>query len=286
MTETLDLSVTVCTLNEANNIGPCLDALLAQNPAEIIVIDADSHDDTRAIAESKGARVINAGRKGLANQRKEGVDAARHTYIAVIDADHRPRPGAFATLIEELEALGYDGIEAQILSVSNKGYWDWAMEQNFRLTHNHPGPRIMIGTPCIYRAEVLKAVNYDPFFTGPADDTDLCYRMCQAGHKLGVGTATVEQEHRATFTASRKKWFWYGKGDAQFVWKHRERLASILKHQLYNYPIKKSAIALVHGKPATIPFFVLFGWFRHLGFLVEIVKLLAGKKEDKDIYGT
>lgn len=284
--ESLPLSVTICALNEEKNIAACLERIFAQNPREVIVIDGNSDDRTREIAEESGAAVINAGRRGLAHQRKVGVDAANEPYIALIDADHRPERGCFRTLIEELEANDYDGIEAQILSVANKGYWDWAMEQNFRLTHNSPGPRIMIGTPCIYRAKVLKKVNFDPFFTGPSDDTDLCYRMVKAGYKLGVGTPSVYQEHRSDFATFRKKWIWYGKGDAQFAWKHPERASSIVKHELFNYPIKKTVIALRRGEPKVVPFFVLCGAFRHYGFLKETTKMVLGKRVDQNIYST
>jgi len=282
----LPLSVTICVLNEEKNIGDCIDSTLMQNPKEIIVIDGDSGDKTRQIAQTKGAKVINAGRKGLAYQRKVGVEAASQEYIAIIDADHRPEPGCFRILIEELESNSYDGIEAQILSISNNGYWDWAMEQNFKLTHNLPGPRIMIGTPCIYRTNVLKKINFDPFFTGPSDDTDLCYRLVKAGYRLGVGTPKVLQKHRNDFKSYRKKWIWYGKGDAQFAWKHTERTLSILKHELFNYPIKKSFIAIKNRQPKVIPFFILFGFFRHIGFLSEMTKMIFGKRADRNIYST
>lgn len=282
----LDISVAICTLNEEKNIGDCIDSILTQNPKEIIVIDGGSIDNTRKIAEAKGARVINAGRKGLAYQRKVGVESATQEYIALIDADHRPEKGCFRTLIEELEANNYDGIEAQILSVSNSTYWDWAMEQNFKLSHNLPGSRIMIGTPCIYRSGVLKKFNFDPFFTGPSDDTDLCYRLVKAGHRLGVGTPKVFQKHRSDFRSFRKKWIWYGKGDAQFAWRHPERTLSILKHELFNYPVKKSFIALKGRQAKVVPFFVLCGFFRHLGFLKEATKMIFGKRVDADIYST
>lgn len=282
----LDLSVTICSLNEQNNIANCIKAIKLQKPSEIIVIDGNSVDDTREIAKQLGAEVVNAGRKGLAYQRKVGVDKAKCKYIAIIDADHRPEPGCFSVLINELETFSYDGIEAQILSVANQGYWDWAMEQNFALTHNIPGPRIMIGTPCIYKSTSLKAVNFDPFFTGPSDDTDLCYRMVKSGYKLGVGTAIVKQEHRSDFNEFRKKWVWYGKGDAQFAWKHPERLVSIVKHEIYNYPVKKSVIALKNEQLKVIPFFILCGIFRHYGFQKEMIKMLLGKRADSDIYKT
>lgn len=282
----LPLSVTVCTLNEEKNIRDCLGSIISQNPREIIVVDGHSDDGTREIARSLGVHVIDAGRKGLAYQRKVGVDAASQEYIALMDADHRPTRDCFATLIQELQAQEYDGIEAQILSLSNKGYWDWAMEQNFALTHNIPGPRIMIGTPCIYRAAVLKEVNFDPFFTGPSDDTDLCYRLTRKGYKLGVGTPTVYQEHRSDFKSFMKKWIWYGKGDAQFAWKHPERAASIIKHEIFNYPIKKNLVAIRNRNYRVIPFFLLCGLFRHYGFVREATKMVLGKRADHDIYKT
>ena len=282
----LDLSVTICTLDEEKNIKECLLAVFAQKPSEVIVVDGGSVDNTISIAKDLGAMVINAGRKGLAYQRKIGVDRAEYKFIALIDADQRPTVGCFASLIKEIEKYQYDGIGAQRVSVRNIGYWDWAMEKNFKLTHNNPGPRIMIGTPCIYRSSVLKIVNFDPFFTGPSDDTDLCYRMVSAGYKLGMGTGEVKEENRSEFKTFRKKWIWYGKGDAQFVWKHRERLLSIVKHEVYNYPIKKSWIAIQRKEFKVIPFFILCGIFRHYGFLKEMIKMILGKRIDHEIYST
>ena len=275
----LNLSVTICTLNEEKNIRKCLEAIKKNCPREIIVIDGGSTDKTVKIAQKLAGKVIQVGRKGLSYQRQKGVEAAKAKYTALIDADHRPEPDCFKTLIKELEKKDYDGIEAQILSVQNKGYWDWAMEQNFKLTHNFPGPRTMIGTPCVYKSAVLKKIKFDSFFTGSADDTDLCYRLIKAGYKLGVGTPIVYQEHRTDFKTFTKKWIWYGKGDAQFAFKHPERALSILKHELFNYPIKKSFIALKQRKIKAIPFFILAGWWRHFGFLSEILKLILGQEK-------
>lgn len=283
----LPITVTICTLNEEANIAECLIRILEQDPKEVIVVDGDSDDQTREIATRFGVKVINAGRKGLAHQRKVAVDSAQCNYIGLFDADHRVPKNAIAGLIDDLEEYHYDGIEAQIRSVCNKGYWDWAMEKNFELSHNLPGPRIMIGTPCIYRAGPLKKINFDPFFTGPSDDTDLCYRMIKAGYRLGVGTPYVLQEHRSNFRECRKKWLWYGKGDAQFAWKHPERCVSIVAHSLFNYPIRKSFLALRSGKPRVIPFFILFGCFRHIGFLREMFHMIfLGKRVDTEIHKT
>jgi glycosyltransferase involved in cell wall biosynthesis len=282
----LPLTVTVCTLNEESNIGQLLDIVLREHPAEVLVVDGGSTDRTVELAESRGVRVVRAGRVGLAHQRKLAVDHASQSAIALLDADHRPESGAIALLLEELGRSEFDGIEAQILSDANVGYFDWAMELNFRLTHNKPGSRRMIGTPCIYRTAVLRQVNFDPFFTGPADDTDLCYRLVANGFKLGVGTAVVRQVHRSSLVGFVKKWFWYGKGDAQFVWKHNERLFSILKHQLWNYPVVKSVLAIRAGHLRAVPFFVAAGAIRHFGMVRHLATMAIFGPADRRIYGT
>lgn len=284
--EKLDLSITLCTLNEEKNIDHCLQSLLLQNPSEIIISDGNSNDRTREIATKYNVKIINAGRKGLGHQRKIAVDNCKYKYIAVIDADHRPEKDAFKKLIQELEENNFDGIEANILSIKNSSYWDWAMEQNFVIDHNSPGPRNMIGTPCIYKGEILKKINFDPFFTAASDDTDLCYRMCKNGYKLGVGTPIVRQKHRSDLSAFLKKFIWYGKGDAQFVYRHPERLLNMLKHHYFNYPIAKSYKAALRGNFKVIPFFVLCGLIRNVSFFKEISKMIFFGKEDKNIYST
>ena len=85
------------------------------------------------------------------------------------------------------------------------------MEQNFVLTHNLPGTRRMIGTPCVYKTNVIKN-NFDPKFTGPSDDTDLCYRLHKLNYKLGVGKSRVFKFIDQIFLIL-KKFIWYGKGD-------------------------------------------------------------------------
>jgi glycosyltransferase involved in cell wall biosynthesis len=281
-----ELTITLCTLNEEKNISECLEALIKQNPYQIVLVDGDSDDQTRVIAEKYKVKVINSGRKGLAYQRKLAVENVQTKYLAIMDADHRPEKDCLHELIIEMKNKNFDGIEAQIFSLSNSTYWDSSMEQNFILDHNFPGPRNMIGTPCVYKSEVLKKNNFDPFFTGSSDDTDLCYRLIKLNYKLGVGTKKVFQVHRSNFREFKNKWIWYGKGDAQFVTAHPERIFSIIKHLLFNYPIRKSYLAIKKKKFKLILFFVLCGVFRFYGFSKEMIKIFFGKKIDKEIYKT
>ena len=282
----LPLSVTICSLNEEKNISHCIESIIEQNPYEIILIDGSSNDRTVEIAQKYNIKIIIVERKGLAYQRKIAIENSTQKYIAIIDADHRPEKGSFEEMILQLEATGFDGIEAFIYSVKNEGYWDSSMEQNFILSHNITRETDMIGTPCIYKAEVLKLNNFDPFFTAASDDTDLCYRLTQKGFRIGICSAVVRQEHRSSFKGFIKKLIWYGKGDAQFVYKHPERIFQMLKHHYYNYPVKKSFYAIKSLQFQVIPFFILYGLVRNLSFLKEIIKIIFVSEVDKNIYKT
>jgi glycosyltransferase involved in cell wall biosynthesis len=281
-----DVTVTICTLNEAARVEEAVHAALSENPKEVVVVDGSSDDETVSIARLAGARVIVTERLGLAHQRRIAVDAVTSEYVALLDADHRAESGSLKLLVAELNDYGWDGIEAQILSVTNSSRWDAAMEFNFEIAHNFVGERRMIGTPCLYRTSVIQHVNFDPFFTAASDDTDLCYRLKKSGYRLGVGSAIVRQVHRSSRDEVIKKFLWYGKGDAQFVWKHPERLFSIVKHQLYTYATKRTLIAIRRGKPTYAGFFVLAGVLRHAGMLMNLAKMAVNGTKDANIVST
>ncbi len=93
-------SIVVPAYNEENYLGDCLDAALraaaGRNDVEIIVVDNNSTDRTRAIAEERTARrsgdgpamaVLAEPRPGANRTRETGFEAARGAIVAFIDAD-------------------------------------------------------------------------------------------------------------------------------------------------------------------------------------------------------
>lgn len=89
------MQVTVCipTLNEEEGIGPTLDAVDRNAFAhkdwdlELLVIDGDSKDGTKAEAEARGARVVIEPRKGYGRAYKRGFAEAHGDVIVTGDAD-------------------------------------------------------------------------------------------------------------------------------------------------------------------------------------------------------
>lgn len=78
----------VITLNEAANIAACIRSL-QRVCEEVIVVDSLSTDDTVAIAEAHGARVIAQAYLGDGPQKAHGVPFAHNDWILALDADER-----------------------------------------------------------------------------------------------------------------------------------------------------------------------------------------------------
>ena len=76
-------TVTIIACNESENICDCIESVGFFD--EILVIDSGSTDDTVAIAEKAGARVIHNPWLGFSLQKQFGFDAASHDWVFSID---------------------------------------------------------------------------------------------------------------------------------------------------------------------------------------------------------
>ena len=81
------LTVTVITRNEAANIDAALASVAWAD--EIVVVDAESTDDTVAIARRRGARVEITAWAGYSAQKNHAASLASHDWILSLDADER-----------------------------------------------------------------------------------------------------------------------------------------------------------------------------------------------------
>ncbi len=83
----LPLSAVLITRNAAALLPACLDRLAFCD--EIVVVDSGSEDDTVALAERRGARVIESEWRGFGAQKQFAVLQATHDWVLCIDADER-----------------------------------------------------------------------------------------------------------------------------------------------------------------------------------------------------
>lgn len=84
------ISAIIITKNEEKNIADCICSLSFVQ--EIIVVDSQSEDHTREIAQSLGAIVLNENWQGYGNHKNIGIKASKHELLLFLDADERISP--------------------------------------------------------------------------------------------------------------------------------------------------------------------------------------------------
>ena len=83
----MKISATIITFNEESNIKAACESVAWAD--EIVVVDSNSTDATREIAESCGARVITNEWPGFGAQKQFAANRAAHDWIFSLDADER-----------------------------------------------------------------------------------------------------------------------------------------------------------------------------------------------------
>lgn len=68
------------------------------------MVDSGSTDDTRAIAEAAGARVLQRPFSGFRSQKQFAVDQATHDWVLCLDADERVSPELRASILAARDA--------------------------------------------------------------------------------------------------------------------------------------------------------------------------------------
>lgn len=86
MTDACALSVFIITLNEADRLGPTLEAA-RQLSDDLVVVDSGSTDDTVQVAKHLGARVIHNDWHGFGPQKRFAEEQCRHNWLLNLDAD-------------------------------------------------------------------------------------------------------------------------------------------------------------------------------------------------------
>ncbi len=103
------ISVIIPTFNRAGPLRRALKSVFAQTapPAEVIVIDDGSEDDTREMVrrEFPDSIYIHQENAGVSHARNRGIQAAGGDWIALLDSDDEWLPGKLASQMALLEEL-------------------------------------------------------------------------------------------------------------------------------------------------------------------------------------
>lgn len=170
------VSVIIPALDEASCIAMAIDAAFLSGAAEVIVADGGSVDDTIAIAQTHGARVV-TGERLRAAQINRGIAAAAHDRIVIVHADTLLPFGAAAAIEEALRnGAHFGGFRVAFLEGGLRLAWvAFAINLRTRLTRKPWGDQAQFAR----RDTLLRAGGYPHFPI--MEDYELARRMKREG---------------------------------------------------------------------------------------------------------
>jgi len=189
------VSVVIPVHNTADHLKQCLEALRASDlmPAECIVVDDGSTDDSAGVATRFGAKVLSTnGRFGPSRARNLGVQSASGNVILFLDADVCVRPDTVSKIAAEfsrdpdLDAVmgSYDN------TPSAPGYVSQFRNLMHCFVHQHSkreATTFWAGCGAIRRQVFVNFGGFNEIYRSPSiEDIELGYRMAKAGRKLAL----------------------------------------------------------------------------------------------------
>jgi O-antigen biosynthesis protein len=197
------ISVVVCSYNGAATVDEtCRHVRALDYPDyEVIVVDDGSTDATPQIARRHGFQVISTENRGLSAARNLGAEVATGEIVAYLDDDAYPDRDWLKYLAHAYAGGEFAGVGGPNISPEEDG----ALATCIACGPGNPTHVLLSdraaehipGCNCSFRRDALLGVGgFDPQFRVAGDDVDLCWRLREAGWKLGFSPAAMVWHHR------------------------------------------------------------------------------------------
>jgi dolichol-phosphate hexosyltransferase len=182
--------------NEAATIGEVIEGFHGQGYTNIVVVDGDSDDETRAVARKHGAQVLTQSGDGKGQAVREALEYVTVPYVLMVDGDGTYDPADADRMLEPL-SRGYDHVignrfadmDDDAMKALN-GFGNRLINRSFRAIHGAAYDDILSG----YRAFTTESFNRLSLDSdGFTIETELAVECV----KHGVDTAVVPISYRA-----------------------------------------------------------------------------------------
>lgn len=190
----LKISAVIPAYNAALFLPRCLESVFAQTmrPAQVIVVDDGSTDNTAAVAKELGATVVTRRNGGLSAARNTGIKSAANEWIALLDADDMWAPNKLehqAARIRPETVLVYTGIRI----FNDHGVLEErpaidAMAARKVLRYRNP---ITPSTVLLKREAALKVGGFREDIRA-CEDWDMWFRLQQLGQFESISDPLIE----------------------------------------------------------------------------------------------
>jgi glycosyltransferase involved in cell wall biosynthesis len=273
--ENLPISVIIIARNAGSTIEGCLSSVRAQNPAEIIVVDGNSTDETVEIARRYTDKVFSDDGKGKTFARQIGAERSTQEYIAYVDSDVVLAEEALETMLTEFRDSGNISISARQQSgTEHPSYWEWAGWQHQRYSQIRRNHQYLATMACLLRRETILKYKFDFSPGGYVDDTLLELKLKKEGHTFGVSSAVAYHNHDENFKAFTSYRFFLGSLNPTLVKKQGLFHAGFWPPLVTLYWL---GFCLVKGKLKLIPYFVANGIMETAGMAKGFLQQIRRK---------
>lgn len=242
LTEYPVISVVVCTHNGAHRMEACLSALLALDypDYEVVVVDDGSTDPTaEVVGKFDGVRLIQLRHAGLSAARNRGAEVARGEIIAFTDDDCEPDAAwlkwlAYAFAKGGWDACGGPNLPPRPIPENNGRAGVSPMDEAVVAAAPGAPSHVLLedgeaehlpGCNLVVRKDVMLSLGgFGVAYRVAGDDVDFCWRLREAGFRLGFcGAAFVWHRRRTSLWRYIKQQYGYGKAEALLMRDHPER---------------------------------------------------------------
>jgi glycosyltransferase involved in cell wall biosynthesis len=201
-----NVSIIITTKNEAVNIANCLKSIKQQSylNIEIIVVDNNSTDGTKKIAENYTDKVFNKGPERSA-QRNFGAKKAKGKYLLFLDADMVLE----RQVIEDCVKILADNKSVKAVIIPEKSYGNsfWArvkaFEKSFYVDNND-----VEAARFYYKNIFIQQNGFDEKITGP-EDWELSQRVSRIYPIARVKSYILHNEGNLSLIKTMKKKYYY-----------------------------------------------------------------------------
>ncbi|MBI4785345.1 MAG: TIGR04283 family arsenosugar biosynthesis glycosyltransferase [Oscillatoriophycideae cyanobacterium NC_groundwater_1537_Pr4_S-0.65um_50_18] len=205
----LRVSIIIPTLNEAKSLGETLRLLtvLDPPPAEVLVVDGGSQDNTVSIAQVAGVTVLKGDRPGRSVQMNQGAKSATGDVLCFLHADTWV-PSDLVAVIEQTldEKTVACGGFISLMKGAKTTRWGISLH-NYLKTYYAPllfrphlffrGLRLLFGDQVMFcrRADFWDCDGFDERLP-IMEDGDLCLRLLQKGRIRQVNRIVQSSDRR------------------------------------------------------------------------------------------
>lgn len=211
------VSVIIPTRNSAATLEACLRSIRNQSykAIELIVVDRDSTDDTKAIAHRFTDHVYNHGPE-RSTQRNFGVTKAAGQYLVIIDSDMELQTEVIRECVQAME--GDTNISGVIIPEISFGVGFWASCKALERSY-YTGKDSIEAARFLARRDYVSLGGYDESLVA-GEDWDLSRRVAAIG-LLSHTTAHIRHnECRISLHKTLKKKYYYARHAANYLSKN------------------------------------------------------------------